>query len=211
MESELSGISNFGWVCLAIIILMLAGTVITICVIWKNRNIKTKFFESDIVKEHRETQKEILMSEGKDQLENQCQVAKNILKELRIKVYETGLRKFEITQKQEKDLLELLTYRIVDRLNYDVKNDLTRNHITHKTDFELEQYSRAKARGYYSMIKDRLYKGNDYLPNYNLPQLLDDISRMEVETIFKDVYYSARRIANGMMNNTANKPSEVEV
>jgi hypothetical protein len=200
--SNLSGISNFGWVSIILIILILAGVIIAICVMWKDRNIKTKYFESDIVKEHQETQRELLMSEGKDQLENQCQVAKNILKELRIKIYETGVKKFNIKGKQELDILELLTYRIVDRLNYDVKNDLTRNHITHKTDYELEEYTRAKSRGYYSMIKDRLYTQNDYLPNYNLPILMEQISPMEVEAIFKDVYFSARRIANGMIEKS---------
>jgi hypothetical protein len=197
--SNLSGISNFGWVSIVLIILILTGAIIAICVMWKDRNIKTKYFESDIVQE---TQRELLMSEGKDQLENQCQVAKNILKELRIKIYETGVKEFGITGKQELDILELLTYRIVDRLNYDVKNDLTRNHITHKTDYELEEYTRAKARGYYSMIKDRLYTQNDYLPDYNLPILMEQISPMEVETIFKDVYFSARRIANGMIEKS---------
>src|SRR5574344_1550635 len=200
--SNLSGISNFGWVSIILIILILAGVIIAICVMWKDRNIKTKYFESDIVKEHQETQRELLMSEGKDQLENQCQVAKNILKELRIKIYETGVKKFNIKGKQELDILELLTYRIVDRLNYDVKNDLTRNHITHKTDYELDEYTRAKSRGYYSMIKDRLYTQNDYLPNYNLPILMEQISPMEVEVIFKDVYFSARRIANGMIEKS---------
>jgi hypothetical protein len=198
--SNLSGISNFGWVSIILIILITAAAIITICVMWKNRNIKTKYFESDIVKEHQETQRELLMSEGKDQLENQCQVAKNILKELRIKIYETGIKKFNIKGKQELDILELLTYRIVDRLNYDVKNDLTRNHITYKTDYELDEYTRAKSRGYYSMIKDRLYTQNDYLPDYNLPEIMNDIPSIDVETIFKDVYFSARRIANGMID-----------
>ena len=47
--------------------------------------------------------------------------------------------KFEIKDQKDIEILELITYRIADRLCYDVRNDLTRNHITKKNDDELIQ------------------------------------------------------------------------
>ena len=152
---DFSGISNLGWVVIMILGIAVIGTVIAVSLILRNRNVKTKFFEISH-EEHEATKKEIAMAEGKDQLDNQCQVAKQILKELRMRLYETGVSTFKFQDEKDLNILELITYRIIDRMNYDIKNDLTRNHITKKTTIELEQYTRAKARGYFSMIQDRL-------------------------------------------------------
>lgn len=195
---DFSGISNLGWVVIMILGIAVIGTVIAVSLILRNRNVKTKFFEISH-EEHEATKKEIAMAEGKDQLDNQCQVAKQILKELRMRLYETGVSTFKFQDEKDLNILELITYRIIDRMNYDIKNDLTRNHITKKTTIELEQYTRAKARGYFSMMQDRLYVYNRYLPEQNLPEIMERIPRTDVETILKDVYFSARRITGGLL------------
>lgn len=193
---DFSGISNLGWVVIMVLGLGVIGAVIAACLVLRHRNVKTKFFEVSQA-EHEATKKEIAMAEGKDQLDNQCQVAKQILKELRMRLYETGVSLFEFNDEKDLNVLELITYRIIDRMNYDVKNDLTRNHIVKKSTIELEQYTMAKARGYFSMIQDRLYVYNRYLPEHNLPAIMERIPRTDVETLLKDVYFSARRIAGG--------------
>ncbi len=137
----------------------------------------------------------MFIAEGKDQLENQCQVAKQLLKKIRIRLYETALEELKINDKKDLEILELITHRITDRLNYDVRNDLTRNHITKKNDTELKDYSDAKAKGYYYMMYDRLYNMNSKLPEYNLPRIIENIPETEIKNIFYDIYYSARNIA----------------
>lgn len=157
------------------------------------KNIKTKIFElTDVPKQQ---QRELYIAEGKDQLDNQCQVAKQLLKKIRIRLFQAGVMKFDFQDQKDVEILELITYRIADRLNYDVRNDLTRNHITKKNDDELREYSDAKARGYYFMMYDRLYNMNNKLPKVELPKILDDISEAEIRNIFYDIYFSARSIA----------------
>lgn len=197
--SNLNNVSDSGWKALTImaffIVIGIGIIAASMIIISKRKNIKTRFFETSETKELRQARKELDMAEGKDLLDNQCQVAKNILKELRVKIYETAVKQFEMLDRKDLAILNHMTHRITDRLNYDVKNDLTRNHITRKTNYELEQYIRAKARGYFSVIKDRLYQFNNDMPEYNLPEIMDLITLQEVEVIFKDVYFSARRIA----------------
>lgn len=206
---QFSDISNYGWT-----VFLILGIVITcglVFLIFQAIKIvgtkKIKIKDCEITdEEHKKVQRELAMNEGKDQLDNQCQVAKNILKELRVKLYGAGIACFGFSGK-DLIIFELITYRIIDRLNYDVKNDLTRNHITHKTNYELEQYTRAKARGYYSLIKDRFYTSNAALPANNLPEIMEKIPLTEVEELFKDIYFSARRIAG--LNGDADKRGNV--
>ena len=124
-----------------------------------------------------------------------------MLKGGRTKLYETGLSLFKITDEKERIIFELITYRIADRLNYELKNDFMRNHITNKTDYELEQYSTAKSKAYSSLIKERLYIFNQKLPNYNLPDIMTEITFEEIKELFKDIYFSARGIARGKGND----------
>lgn len=193
---DLSNISKFGWtaiiiICSLIFIVLIALIIVIGNVIFK-KNIKTKIFDiTDIEK----NQKDMYRAEGKDILENQCQVAKQLLKELRIKLFKTGMDIYKFENQKDVEILELLTYRIVDRLNYDVRNDLTRNHITSKTDSELVAYSEAKAKGYYFLIKDRFYIWNSKLPEFNLPKIIESIPEMEIKNIFTEIYFSARSIA----------------
>ena len=56
-----------------------------------------------------------------------------MLKTARIKLYETGINLFNIQDEKNKTIFELITYRISDRLNYELKNDFTRNHISNKS------------------------------------------------------------------------------
>lgn len=205
---NLANIPTIGWVTILILgVLLIVAIIITIVLLTKF--LKGKNVESDVIKiteaqkqevqkkesEHKQTQRELFMSEGKDQLDNQCQAAKNILKELRIRIFEIGVKKYGFEDKKDHDLFTLITRSISDRLNYEVKNDLTRNHIIFKTDKELTEYSEGKARGYHSLIKDRLYTYNDFLPHVNLPEIMDEIPLIELEKFFKEVYFTARKIA----------------
>lgn len=193
---DFSGISTVGWIVIAIIFSLVFLVLITALIIFFNlafkKNIKLKHFS---IEEVQPLQKELYFSEGKNQLENQCQVAKLLMKELRIKLYITGEKIFNLTDQRDKDILELITYRIVDRLIYDIRNDLTRNHITSKSDEELDRYSEAKSNGYYIMIKDRFYIWNSKIPNYDLRQIIERIPKTEITNIFKNIYFSARDIA----------------
>ena len=130
---DFSGISTVGWIVIVIIFSLVFLVLITALIIFFNlafkKNIKLKHFS---IEEVQPLQKELYFSEGKNQLENQCQVAKLLMKELRIKLYITGEKIFNLTDQRDKDILELITYRIVDRLIYDLRNDLTRNHGFHK-------------------------------------------------------------------------------
>ena len=132
MKLDMSTIPFFGWIVILIlgimVVLLLVVLLIFLNKIAKNHTIKTSFFEVTA----KEQQKELFIAEGKDQLDNQCQVAKQILKEIRVMLYETMEKRFQVTDRKNLSILELITYRIVDRLNYEVKNDLTRNHTVKK-------------------------------------------------------------------------------
>lgn len=201
---NLAEIPTVGWIVISIFGVLVVFLVLTVfigllCLLFK-KNIKTKFFEtsSDTVKPEI---KERYIAEGKDLIDNQSQVAKLMLKGGRTRLYEIGLEMFKIEDVREKIILELITYRIADRLNYELKNDFTRNHITSKTDYELEQYSNAKSKAYYSLIKERLYVFNQKLPKYNLPDIMKKITLDETKALFKDIYFSARGIAGGKKND----------
>ena len=194
---DLGSISNTGWFAIIILGLIIAVmfTIAVYCIMYilLKKNFKTQLFElSDAPKQQ---QREMYIAEGKDQLDNQSQVAKQLLKKVRIRLYESGVELFKIEDTKDLDILELITYRITDRLNYDVRNDLTRNHITKKSDEELKEYSNAKAKVYYYMMYDRLYNMNPRLPEYNLPKILDNIPESEIKSIFYEIYHSARSIA----------------
>lgn len=192
-------IPAIGWITILILgIFVLAIVAFTIYSIIFKKNLKTKLFElTEIPKQQQQTQREMYLAEGKDQLENQCQVAKQLMKELRIKLYTNGVEIFKIKDRKDADILELISYRIIDRLNYDIRNDLTRNHITKKTDEDLKKYSYAKASGYYFMVKDRLFIFNNKLPDYDLSKIMNTITQNDFEKIFLDIYKSARNIAGG--------------
>lgn len=198
----LSSLPTIAWVTLLVlgiaIVVFLTIALAGILYVILNKNLKSKFFElSDIPKQQ---QREMYIAEGKDQLDNQCQVAKQLLKKIRIRLYQAGVSKLDIKDQKDLEILELITYRIADRLNYDVRNDLIRNHITKKNDDQLKEYSDAKAKGYYFMMYDRLYNMNSRLPTYELPKILDEISESEIRNIFYDIYFSARSIAGGNVN-----------
>lgn len=195
--SFLSNIPTIGYVVIMILGILVCAIVFcliaAIVYLIFRKNIKTKLFEiTDVPKQQ---QRDLLIAEGKDQLDNQSQVAKQLLKKIRIKMYNIGMDLFKIEDENEKSILELITYRIIDRLNYDVRNDLTRNHITKKTDEEIKEYSFAKAQGYYYMIYDRLFTFNSKLPKYELPKIIETYPTNEIEQVFLEIYKSARDIA----------------
>lgn len=183
----------FGLVILVFVVAIICGLFIILL----KKNIKTKWFD---LTGTNEKQKELYIAEGKDQLENQSQNAKQLLETIRIQIYEGGLKLFDMKDK-DKIILELISYRISDKLNYEVKNDLTRNHIIKKTDYELQQYSYAKAKGYYHLIQGKLYVMNGKLPEYDLPKIMTQISTDSIKGLFNEIYSGARAIAGGGQKN----------
>ena len=175
---------------LLIIAFLAASVVIIVFWILKNRDVKLKDIE--IVTS---SQRELYRTEGKNTLDNQTSNAHNLLKKIWIDIYEQGRRLFKITDQTELFILEDIAHLIEGKLNYEVKNDLTRNHITEKGDLELTKYSDAKATGYYRSVKANLYTYNVQLPQYDLPQILDSISIDEYKRIFSELYFNARKIA----------------
>ena len=194
MEKEIDAIGRLPpmlLVGLLIIIAFLAASVVTI-MFWivKNRDVKLKDIE--IVTK---SQRELYRTEGKNTLDNQTSNAHNLLKKIWIDIFDTGRTKFNITDQTELFVLEDIAHLIEGKLNYEVKNDLTRNHITEKSDMELTLYSDAKATGYYRSVKASLYTYNVQLPKYDLPQILDSISIDEYKKLFNELYFNARKIA----------------
>lgn len=187
-------IPTVGWIVFLILGILILGIIAllvgVIFYVVKNKNIRSKFFDLSTSPER----KELYMAEGRDVLDNQCHVAKQLIKELRIKLYLGGKNKFQL---DEKDLIifEFITYRITDRLNYDVKNDLTRNHIKSKSDNALTSYSDSKAEAYIMQIKDRLFMFNSCIHGCDLPVILDDIPESWFKDFFRKLYSRCRDIA----------------
>lgn len=194
---DFSSIPNIAWVSLLILgILFLAVitlTVICIVNVLKDKDIKSKILE---INQPVKTEiKERFIAEGKDLVDNQSQVAKMMLKSGRIRMYKEGIKLFNIKDAKDLIIFEMITYRISDRLNYELKNDFTRNHITNKTDYELTLYSDAKSKGYYQLITEKLFMFNEKLPNFDLPKIMEHISFEETKKLFTNIYFSARGIA----------------
>ena len=196
MKVDFSTIPTIGWITFIIIGILLCSVItFVITIILKTiskKNLKTKFLELN--EPIRPEIKERYIAEGKDIIDNQSQVAKLMLKTARIKLYETGVKLFNIQDEKNKTIFELITYRIADRLNYELKNDFTRNHISNKTDYELEQYANAKSKAYYGLVTEKLYSLNLKLPEYNLPEIMQHLPLEETKKLFFDIYSSGRDI-----------------
>lgn len=190
---DFSTIPTIGWIAFILFVILLAAIIFYALSIVAKKNLKSKIIELN--EPIREEIKERYIAEGKDLVDNQSQVAKLMLKVARIKIYETGLEIFKIKDVKDKTILEMITYRISDRLNYELKNDFTRNHIVNKTNYELEQYANAKAKAYYRLVTEKLYMFNEKLPEYNLPQIMDHITFEDTKKLFTDIYFSGRDIA----------------
>lgn len=191
MESTINTLAQIPAVWGILYMLVTAGVVLLFW-LFKTKNIKFKDIEI-----FEKEQKEMFKVEGKSTLDNQCCNAHNILKKIWIKLYETGCNLFNITDQKELFLLEDITKLIECKLNYGVKNDLTKNHIVEKDNFELTQYSEAKAMGYYQSVSAMLYEYNKQLPGYNLPEIMDEISIEEFAKVFNEIYLGAKKIAGG--------------
>lgn len=178
-----------------LIILAFFLTALIILAFWivKNRDVRLKDIE--IVTR---SQKELYRTEGKNALDNQTSNAHNLLKKVWIDIFETGRSMFNITNQTELFILEDISHLIEGKLNYEVKNDLTRNHITEKGDLELQKYSDAKATGYYNSVKASLYQYNVQLPKYDLPGIMTNITLDEFKHLFNELYFNARKIAGGI-------------
>lgn len=190
---DFSTIPTIGWIAIIIIGILLAAILFFAIYVISKKNLKSKFVELN--EPIREEIKERYIAEGKDLIDNQSQVAKLMLKTARIKLYKTGIEIFKIKDEKDKTILEMITYRISDRLNYELKNDFTRNHIVNKTTYELEQYANAKAKAYYRLVIEKLYMFNPKLPEYDLPKIMEQISFEDTKKLFTDIYFSGRDIA----------------
>lgn len=191
--SGISQIPTIGWIVfllLGIMVIMLAAAIIGVLFyVVRNKNISSKYINVSTPE-----RRELYMAEGKDLLDNQCHVAKQLVKELRIKLFLIGKNKFNLNEKDQ-DILELITYRITDRMNYDIKNDLTRNHITKKSDKDLISYSDGKADAYIMQIKDRLFMLNSKLRGCDLPSIMDEIPESWFKDFYRKIYFRCRDIA----------------
>lgn len=181
------------YICALLIIgIIAAALVVAIFYILKNKNIKLKDIE--IIED---SKKELYQTQGKNTLDNQTSNAHNLLKKVWLDIYDIGRKKFNITDPTELFLLEDIAHLIEGKLNYEVKNDLTRNHITEKGDLDLNKYSDAKASGYYNSVKANLFSYNSQLPKYDLPELMEEISLDDYKRLFSEIYFNARKIAGG--------------
>ncbi len=183
------------YVCVLILASLFLFAIVAISFwVLKNRDVKIRNFE--VVTK---SQKELYQTEGKNTLDNQTSNAHNLLKKIWLDIYDIGRKRFNINDNAELFLLEDIAHLIENKLNYEVKNDLTRNHITEKDDFELTKYSDAKAVGYYRCVRACLYSYNIQLPKYDLPEILDEISVDDYRRLFNEVYFNARKIAGGSL------------
>lgn len=185
-----STLPPIGWVVLIMLIGLCTVLVYGIFRFIEHRNIKFKNLEVT-----QETQKELYQTEGKNLLDNQCNNANNLLEQVWIRIYEVVQRQNKISDPKDLFILEDICHLIEDKLELYVKNDLTRNHITVKTDLELEHYSDGKAKGYYSKVQSLLYQYNNQLPEINLPAAMNEITMEDYRKIFHDIYFSSREIA----------------
>lgn len=188
----LDSLPFIGWIAIILFICVLGFGLYLIYRIIKTKNVKIKNIELT-----ERVQKEYYHTEGKNLLDNQTSNAHNLLKKIWIDLFDTGKRVFKINDQQELFLLEDISRLIEGKLNYEVKNDLTRNHITEKNDLELQKYSDAKATGYYHAVEANLYTYNIQLPNYNLPEIMKHITLDDYKHIFSRIYFDARKIAGG--------------
>ena len=191
MESTINTLAQIPAVW-GIVYMVVTATIMFLFWVFKTKNIKIKDFE--IIEK---TQKELYRTEGKNTLDNQSCNAHNILKKVFIKIYDIGKNMFNIQDQTELFLLEDISRIVESKLNYEVKNDLTKNHITEKDDLELTLYSEAKASGYYQSVIAMLYSMNVQLPKYNLPEIMNEFSLGDFNAIFKEIYFSAKKIAGG--------------
>ena len=121
---DFSSIPTIGWISIIILGILFSAVIILaivlICNVLKTKNIKSRFIEFN--EPIREEVKEHYIAEGKDLIDNQSQVAKLMLKVARIRIFEEGMKLFNIQDEKDKTILEMITYRISDRLNYELKN-----------------------------------------------------------------------------------------
>ena len=176
----------------ALILIGLFLFSVILLIFWTIRNRDVKIKGIEIVTK---TQKELYRTEGRNTLDNQTSNAHNLLKKIWVDLYDVGRKKFNITSQAELFILEDIAHLIEDKLNYEVKCDLTRNHITEKSETELSRYSDAKAIGYYRNVKASLYSYNCQLPKYDLPEIMNNITLDEYKRIFNEIYFNAQKIA----------------
>lgn len=189
-----SSLPLIGWVTGILLIVLAGGFLYGLYRVLMAKDIKIKNFEA--CSEH--IKREQYQAEGKNLLDNQTNNAHNLLKKIWIDLYQNGKNLYQITDSNELFILEDIAHLIEGKLNYDVKNDLTRNHIVEKSDIDLTKYSDAKAVGYYRAVLAMLYQYNIQLPNYDLPKIMDLISLDEYKRIFSEIYFAARKIAGGV-------------
>lgn len=188
-----SSLPLIGWVSLILIIIVLGGFLYGVYRIFMEKDIKIRNFEAS----SEDIKKEQYKAEGKVLLVNQTNNARNLIRKIWIDIYRNGIKLYGITDSTELFILEDIAHLIEGKINNEVKNDLTRNHIVEKTDEDLDKYSSAKAHGYYCAVLSMLYQYNIQLPKYDLPKIMDLSPAEDYRKLFSEIYYSARKIAGG--------------
>lgn len=183
-----------GWIVIALVSLLLSG-LISLLFYGLYTLLKTKDIRMKNLEIASKAEKELYQAEGKNVLSNQSTNAHNLLKKVWMDIFQTGRRIFNISDQMELFLLEDIAHLIENRLNYETRNDLTRNHITEKSDLELTKYSDSKAAGYYAAVCAELFRLNVQLPKYDLPEIMNHITLDDYKRLFSEIYFSARKIA----------------
>lgn len=179
--------------CAVVLVALVLVAVVAVLLYKTLKSHSLKFKDIELLA--RDGQKVIYREEGKNILDNQCANAHNLLKKIRVDIIEKGKKEFGIVEAEELFLLEDIARLIECKINYEVKCDLTRNHISEKGDLELTKYAEAKAIGYCRAVQTGLYDFNVQLPRYNLPDLMKYVTQDEYKKLFEEIYFTARKIA----------------
>lgn len=186
----LSGLPPYVWAYITIIFTVVVAIVaVTLVVLLKNKEIKTKSFSI--------TEKEQIQAESRELSDNQMRTAKIHIGSIRILVSDQVDKQFEGITPIEKSFMDLLVKQITDNLLEQFRIDLVRNHIVKKTDEELKVYTQAKAQTYYTKIKLYLNDYNYVIRRYDFKKLVDAIPFQQIYDIYYESYMSAKQLSVG--------------
>lgn len=193
MTAELiAALPAAGWAAVFLLIIVLGGFLGYICRLLMHKEVRLGKVELSSPK-----QKAVYKEEAHNLSETQRVNARNLLSKVWLDIYETGVRIFNITNRQEQFLLEDIAKLIDNSLQNAVHLDLLKNHLPSKSEADLLRYADVKAKGYLRMIKEFLLRYNEQLPNYNLREILNHIPRDEFKGIFEEIYMSACNMKKG--------------
>ena len=177
--------------CAVSVIAVSAVVMFGLSKLLKGRNLKTPIISIT------EAEKERIQSDSRELSDNQMRTAKIHVGSIRLLLITEAEKKFPGMSSIESAYMALLAGRITDNLLEQFRIDLVRNHITKKTDEELQVYTRAKASTYYTKVKLFLCDYNSNLPEYDLKTIMDGIPFKEIYDIYYESYLSAKQLSAG--------------